>query len=67
MCGARPFFPHFSVNNWGGKLIFGMDVENGCVLETKWEKKSKPNYQMPGGSEGGNWNAQHSLRQQNDA
>ena len=38
ICGARPFFPHFSVNNGGGKLIFGIDVENGCVLETKWEK-----------------------------
>ena len=62
------FFPNFSVNNGGGKLIFGMDVENGRVLETKWEKKSKPNYQMPpGGAERGNWNAQHSLRQQNDA
>ena len=35
ICGARPFFPNFSVNNGGGKLIFGMDVENGCVLETK--------------------------------
>ena len=32
---AHFFFSNFSVNNGGGKLIFGMDVDNGCVLETK--------------------------------
>ena len=33
--GTRPSFSIFSVNNRGGTLIFGMDVEIGCVLKNK--------------------------------
>ena len=36
---TRPSFSNFSVNNGDGMLIFGMDVENRCVLESKREKK----------------------------
>ena len=33
--GTRPSFSIFSVNNRDGTLIFGMDVEIGCVLKNK--------------------------------
>ena len=46
---TRPSFSNFSVNNGDGMLIFGMDVENRCVLENKREK-NPPKYQTrPGG------------------
>ena len=64
--GTRPSFSIFSVNNRGGTLIFGMDVEIGFVLKNKLEKKSTPKYQTrPGAPEGGNRNAEHSLRTEN--
>ena len=33
--GTHPSFSIFSVNNTGGTLIFGMDVEIGCALKNK--------------------------------
>ena len=47
-------------------LICGMDVEKGCVLKNNDKKKSTIKYQTrPGGPEGKNRNAEHSLRTEN--
>ena len=46
-------------------LIFGMDVENRCVLENKREKNLHLNIRLAPGVQKKNWNDEHLLRTEN--